>query len=1007
MSLPLDFLTQETKSRLELTPDVVYVRDDAERALATMVYQHFGADIVSLQVSPGDIAIVVADTGAGKACLIVGLPNDFEQAVITALRSAAATEIAAVSDTDFTTLAPPDVGDVLTAATWIETVLQPRLRLVDAEPEPMGIKRIKYAHVANQAEKDAATQVFALLGMDVTVDIGIKEDCHGLNESRVTCHGQPCMIYGLRALEKAHAWPSLLVSSVKALSQTGAPAVYLNLAGDFHSTLAGVVNMSAAEAKAKLEDEWLSLFRDGLNRESIYSICAAASNNARITIADGLAQLANVRERKAREESTARRDAEVTALIDKDVTAFTARLKIDTKLAYSDECAALIRRMQADHPEAGRQFFALLNALKVDVDQVYAAVETSRTISLESVVKALGYSFTNGVEHYHFMGRGKGVITLSKRDFGSSNITAFTTLANADFWLSNFSKLDKNDNSTGKVNGEAIGIALQNLCWTKGIWTERDQQERLRGRGSWIDTTDDGNEIAVTHYGDRLHITDTDGTLHETDLDGGRFRTRMSRCVYLARPPVPCPSVTGDITPDEATKLRSIIQRLQWQDPVSAHLFAGYIMLAPLCGALDWRTHLWIEGGAGSGKSWLINKVLVPLIPQCLNAQSDSTAAGIRQGLDSDAKPTLFDEAEGESEKTQINIRNIIELARAASSAAAKSYKGTQSGEGTTYSLYSMFAFASIGVTLSQGADASRIARLAITAPPAITVDPIGNAKAMAKFKTLQNDIHDLFTKDFAMRLQARRTKSVLRARHNCRLLKDAISAMSGNNRMADTLSLMAGDIELAFGRTLTPAEIDNYLAEATIDAHYLNDNHSVDPDHVKLINIEAQFPLTTVMQIPGVSTQFPFQERPIGQLMLDAMECGDGLTDQRVARYTLETVGFKIIDTHDPRVKLNTERHPGNRFYIAMSANINMFGRLKDLLKKSPNASQWENTAPAIIKSGFNNLLLEDRPRQLTFHGIPRQVPCYVFSPDLFVNKDTASSKLNEFAKNDNEAAA
>ncbi|RAU20157.1 hypothetical protein CU669_19910 [Paramagnetospirillum kuznetsovii] len=688
-------------------------------------------------------------------------------------------------------------------------------------------------------------------------------------------------------------------------------------------------------------------------------------------------------------EQHEQRKAEMIAEIERDMTAFIVRLENDPALANCDECGELIRRIEEYHPNAISHF-----------------QNTLASVRLRNTVHALGYSISSGDEYYHFIGDGKGVITRTKRDFASNNIMTFTPIAPAEFWLENFPKLDANGMPTAKIDPAKIGVALQKLCRAHEYWSERDQNERLRGRGTWIDTTIAGAEIAVTHYGSKLHITDTDGSLTETDLDGGHFGNRLGHYIYLAKGAMARPNVNSDITQAEADKLRSITLRLRWQDPVSAHLLAGFIMSAPICGALKWRTHLWIEGGAGSGKTWLLSNVLMPLMPTLLGAQSDSTAAGLRHALDSDAKPISFDEAEGETEKDKINIGNVVHLARAASSAGAASYKGTADGKGTSYSLYTMFVFASIGVTLNQGADASRIARLAIKPPPNINLDPDGNAAAQAKFVQLQKDIRALYTPDFTMRLQARRTRAVLRMDKNAALLADIIGSMSGTNRMGDTLSLMAGDIELKYGRELTREEIEAYLSDAGITAEYLADNHAVELDHVKLINIESQLMLETVTNIPGVKIDFPFRQCSLGQLMLDAMECGDGLTDKRVARYTLETVGFKILDSHDSRAKFDTARHPGHRYYIAMAANINTFGRLKELLKRSSNASQWENTAPAIIKSGFSNLLLDDKPRQQMFYGIPNQIPCFIFSPELFINKTATSSKLHEFA-NDDEAAA
>src|SRR3546814_3722369 len=80
--------------------------------------------------------------------------------------------------------------------------------------------------------------------------------------------------------------------------------------------------------------------------------------------------------------------------------------------------------------------------------------------------------------------------------------------------------------------------------------------------------------------------------------------------------------------------------------------------IAVICGALNWRPHVWLTGSSGSGKSWLLDNVIRPLIGAiAVYCQSNSTEAGIRQTLATDARPVLFDEAESEDAKAQVRIQ--------------------------------------------------------------------------------------------------------------------------------------------------------------------------------------------------------------------------------------------------------------------------------------------------------------------------------------------------------------
>lgn len=63
-----------------------------------------------------------------------------------------------------------------------------------------------------------------------------------------------------------------------------------------------------------------------------------------------------------------------------------------------------------------------------------------------------------------------------------------------------------------------------------------------------------------------------------------------------------------------------------------------------LCGALKWRPRIWLTSGTGSGKSTIQNDFVSFLMNGIsVYAQGNSTEAGIRQHLKSDALPVLFD----------------------------------------------------------------------------------------------------------------------------------------------------------------------------------------------------------------------------------------------------------------------------------------------------------------------------------------------------------------------------
>ncbi|MFM2090732.1 MAG: hypothetical protein RLZZ127_1221, partial [Planctomycetota bacterium] len=120
---------------------------------------------------------------------------------------------------------------------------------------------------------------------------------------------------------------------------------------------------------------------------------------------------------------------------------------------------------------------------------------------------------------------------------------------------------------------------------------------RIRGRGCWWD-----RGRMVVHLGNRLIV------------DGQEMATTeiRSRHVYPAAPKMPGPGRVP-LTAREGRRLVEIAKRFSWDMPASAALLCGWIALAPVCGALSWRPHVWITGGSGSGKTTVLEDFLAPL----------------------------------------------------------------------------------------------------------------------------------------------------------------------------------------------------------------------------------------------------------------------------------------------------------------------------------------------------------------------------------------------------------
>jgi hypothetical protein len=138
-----------------------------------------------------------------------------------------------------------------------------------------------------------------------------------------------------------------------------------------------------------------------------------------------------------------------------------------------------------------------------------------------------------------------------------------------------------------------------------------------------------------------------------------------------------------------AGPIRALFGTLRWRnqslDPL---LLRGKLVISQVGGALSWRSHSWLTGGAQNGKTTLLARGLSPLMPFSFGTFGPGTTeAGIRQSLGGDSLPWIYDEAEQSSGLS--NIYKIIGMLRGNTSGSAgeRTAKGTIHGQALTFDL--------------------------------------------------------------------------------------------------------------------------------------------------------------------------------------------------------------------------------------------------------------------------------------------------------------------------------
>ena len=383
------------------------------------------------------------------------------------------------------------------------------------------------------------------------------------------------------------------------------------------------------------------------------------------------------------------------------------------------------------------------------------------------------------------------------------NEGGFLQLADAAWWEDNFRS------STGGIDKKAAMNFIYRTAERKGIFTPSN----IRGRGAWLD----GDRL-VFHHGRYLTVdgqqTDTTRILTEYV-----YEYAAAHCI---------PAKTA-LTDEEGFKLLELAGKFRWTMPGSAALLMGWITLAPFCGALQWRPHIWITGNAGSGKSTVVNSMVNKLLEgMSLFGMGNSTEAGFRQYLKADALPVLIDESESNEEKDVQRIQSILGLMRQASTESqARTFKGTAGGQAMYWHIRSMFCLSSIQVGVKHQADSERISIL--TLHPKLT-----DGRAADQWETLREEIHVLVMKapNIAGRLFRRTLDQLPTLLANVEVFKSAAARIFKSQRAGDQYgTLLAGCFAL-FSRKLATTEdaewvINNYKwTEHVEDANDADEGH-------------------------------------------------------------------------------------------------------------------------------------------------------------------------------------
>jgi hypothetical protein len=400
--------------------------------------------------------------------------------------------------------------------------------------------------------------------------------------------------------------------------------------------------------------------------------------------------------------------------------------------------------------------------------------------------------------------------------------THFLHLAPLDWWTEEYGyPSDKKGNIAINWN-TAIDHLIQET-YKVGVW---DPQRRCY-QGARLD-----GGVVTFHTGSVLYVDGT-GSQPLAEFNG--------KYVYAVGPKARMPDVVTPFQADspELKDFLDIICRLDWRKEgreLSIMALFGWTAISPICGVLDWRPHIWLDGPRGSGKSWivhnLVNKVLGDYV---VNVLSNSSESGVRNLLEGRSVPVVFDEAEGEDRQSQQRMDGIIKMARHSAmrtnGVVAQGVAG--GGASRRHSIDSTFMMTSIVPQLEAAADQSRFARIKLSSG--------------RKHEGFKNEIEDpameLITQEFSDRWIGRMLIRAKDYNETYRHMVHGLSMIGLERRLADVFGSFATGcwLMLCDGVPANARDAASFIAERFDVIDQLtdfNDEVVEDKDHNRLFSI-------------------------------------------------------------------------------------------------------------------------------------------------------------------------
>lgn len=530
-------------------------------------------------------------------------------------------------------------------------------------------------------------------------------------------------------------------------------------------------------------------------------------------------------------------------------------------------------------------------------DEVLFQLHNNLTLPANGEIKDddLSFIFLGGENNMLFFFN-KRTKEIHEIDPSSITIGKLICLAPLKYWDSNF--------PSGKNNNGPCDLReASDFLVSKSFEVGKYVKNKVRGTGVWKEE----NGIVVNS----LNKIWTDGK--ETNYG------QIGKRIYISEdtPFLNCTDVAGQ---EEIKKLYHLITRLSWKNPISADFLFSWLTLAPMAGLLEWRPHIWVCGGRGSGKSEVKREIILPM----LNIETDggdnlgSTEAGIRQSRQVSAAPLVYDEAEVTDERTKYLLDSLIRtIALASDSSNSKIRKGSSGGKASSFNVNFSACLFSVGVnSLEHPQYRSRFSILELVETKDNGYTGVGGTQEQLR-ELLKDGYCDRFFSSSLERLPVFHKNFEI----FYKILKNKVSA-----RFAQQVgTLLAGSYTMQFLPDGNEKEIEKFISEKNFQEETLDNSAKNEQDCL----------------------DFLFSKKIV--------ETGQSYTIGELVEY----VQNEVLEMSDREKKEKLLMQHGIKFIkndnvIAIS---NTSAELKNIFRGTPWASGWSRTLarlPFVFKRSF-----------------------------------------------------